>query len=222
MRVESHFFSRRGTGRFFAGLWAAVLLCGCSAGAPLLNSEQIEARYGSYDVRVLQQDEHIRVSSLASRHGEHWITRTLAITRFAAPHAAIAEETQLVRAGGSIGTTFKAAGWQIEKQTIYSGEFETALQMSVVERLMAIELPARLALHAYRFDVRRGGESHTFATIFELHHPDYISVAELQRRYGANTEHRSNKTASLLSLVANTLSALSLPADRAPRPPPVF
>ena len=50
--------------------------------------------------------------------------------------------------------------------------------------LMRIDLPASLATHVYEFVIRKEGRSFDYATIVELHHPDYLAVEDLHSIYG--------------------------------------
>ena len=47
-----------------------------------LNSERIEARYGSYGIEVLESDTRIRESNLFSEHAGGRVTRTFAIVQY--------------------------------------------------------------------------------------------------------------------------------------------
>jgi len=164
---------------------AAVLLVAAvsstSAFAQILNSERIEQTFGSYGIDVLYSDDHLRLSNLYSIEDGHKRMRTFAIVAypnvidpaFASSHAAIL-------AGGSIGATFQAGGWEVVKS-----------HLSFVERsvspviLDAMNLPAgtTLATHGYRLDIVRGGQRFAYATIVEIHHPEYLGLDELIRIY---------------------------------------
>ncbi len=166
-----------------AGLLAAVLalatvLPGCG-GTPL-NSDRIRATYGSYTITVLDQDRRWRVSSLASLHDGRPVTRTLALVRFENPGLrALAREDRRIRAGASIGSTFREFGWSIDKPTIFLDNVALHGEAQALASLMDIRLPATLAVHAYRFNVRSRYGAFTYATIIELHHPDYLDVEQL-------------------------------------------
>ena len=49
---------------------------------------------------------------------------------------------------------------------------------------MRIDLPATLATHQYLFVIRREGRSADYARITEIHHPDYLSAADLRGLFG--------------------------------------
>lgn len=174
-------------------LMLLLSVAACTVSPPNLNSDRIKLKYGSYQVRVLYQDEQWRVSSLESRHEYGSVTRTLALVQYEpVEHPEIAAVDQRIRDGGSIGREFRLAGWKIAKPAIFVGEVKVPLATSTVARLMNITLPQELAAHAYRFEVSRDGERHTYATIIELHHPDFMSKTALRRYY---TPPRNNDSA---------------------------
>ena len=162
-----------------------LLLSACAAQQPQLNSERIEARFGSYSVRVLYQDSHWRISSLESAGAGGPITRTLAIVQFAESMAAeLREAHRQIVSGTSIGTTFRDSGWTISKPAVYIGTFELTAKEAAVASLMTIRLPATVALHVYDFEVSVGGRQFHYARVAELHHPQYLAERDLFDLYG--------------------------------------
>lgn len=165
---------------FLLFLIILLLLSACSQQATL-NSERIAERYGNYGVEVLRSNGDTRVSNLYSSLGEVRTTRTLAIVRFQNPvDSQLHELHQAIVDGASIGATFKSGGWQVEKETL-----EICLMHppdSVSEHLADMHLGSHpeLAVHRYRFRLRRGNERLQYAVITEIHHPDYLSVADLR------------------------------------------
>lgn len=199
-------------GRRRSGIAAAFLLgaavAGC-AGPPALNSERIAARFGSYEIEVLRADGNVRVSGLASRHDGRPVTRTLAVVSFpAAVDPRVAGEHARIVAGGSIGAVFRETGWRISKPLLAIGEFRAS--QPGIGQLMDLELPVTLALHAYRFEVGRDGVTIPYATIVELHHPDYLARADVARIYGSGPALPSAPAAAdLEQRVAAILDTLS-------------
>jgi len=162
----------------------AWLLCVCvaCAPAPLLNSERIARQFGSYQLRVLFEAGALRISSLESLTAGRPVTRTLAIVRFlGCTGDGIPALHERIANGASIGATFKAAGWSIAKPSLAAGTL--TLASAVLGRLMQIPVPAAVAVHAYRFDVRRDGARCHYAEIVELHHPAYLAQADVLRIY---------------------------------------
>lgn len=78
----------------------------------MLNSERIEATFGSYGVQADSCSEALRVSHLFSRHGQRRVTRTLALVQFEQPVPEALREPHgvVVDQGSSLGATLQAHG----------------------------------------------------------------------------------------------------------------
>lgn len=188
-----------GTTRRRAGLLilacTAFYIAACAMPGPPLNSERIEQTFGSYGVDVLRSGDNVRVASLFSDDGNGKVTRTFAVVRFSSrTSAALAGEHAAIRSGQSLGAVFKSAGWDIEKHTVFIGELTLSAKHSIVSGLMQIGLPAELATHVYLFVVSKDDESYSYATIVELHHPEYLSVDDLQQLFGEILYDDSDRT----------------------------
>ena len=150
---------------------------------PLLNSERIAMEFGSYGIDVLESDARVRVSNLYSLHQGIKICRTFAVVHFPESiESAYSVEHEAILSGQSIGAVFAQHGWTIEKINRYFGIFRSTDR---VADLMGEVAPQPLAVHLYDFKVSKPGTSLIYATIAEIHHPDYLSVADLQSIYGA-------------------------------------
>ena len=161
-----------------------VILAGACVHEPeLLNSERIEARFGSYGVEVLAEGQRLRHSSLYSVENGARTCRTYAIVEFLdtrsaaieAPHAA-------VRSGQSLGATFREAGWAIRKRSLFTGSANVGPEQRIAG-LMRLTTTQSLAMHVYRLYIERDAESIPYANIIEVHHPDYLSQEELEALY---------------------------------------
>ena len=162
-------------------LVAALAACGS---ANLLNSERIEQRFGSFGIEVLPTADELRHSSLYSEQAGARTTRTYAVVQLPArPDPAYAGIHERILGGASIGATFKASGWSVRKETLYVDRFEVTAADHPVLQLMRLDAPARIAVHVYRLDVGRNGRRLPYASIAELHHPEYLDVATLQALY---------------------------------------
>jgi hypothetical protein len=168
---------------------AATVVYACAAETETLNSDRIEQRFGNYGVEIIEQSPVLRRSNLYSENGAERICRTYAIVSFLEVESPrIAVPHQRVLNGGSIGATFRDAGWQIHKETAYIGTLSaTDLQQSVVE-LMRVKEPAVVAVHVYRLTLISGQDSIHYATILEAHHPDYLSEDELLEVFSVDEE----------------------------------
>jgi len=149
---------------------------------PLLNSERIAMEFGSYGIDVLESDARVRVSNLYSLDQGTKICRTFAVVHL--PELienAYFFEHEAILSGQSIGAVFAQHGWTIEKINRYFGVLQSTDR---VAGLMGEIAPQPLAVHLYDFKVSKSGTSLIYASIAEVHHPDYLSVADLQRIYG--------------------------------------
>lgn len=173
----------------FVALAAAALLAGPAAAQPesgreLLNSERIEQAFGSYGIEVLAHGDEVRVSNLYSRTEDARITRTFAVVLYPAPEdveAAYAAEHAEIVAGGSIGAVFKDNGWNVRKRHRFFGRLDSTPRL---ERMMGDIASQPLATHVYGLRVADAGDEYAYATIVEIHHPDYLTLEDLRRIYG--------------------------------------
>lgn len=181
---------------------------------PLLNSERIRMRYGSYGIEVLHDDGRLRVSDLYSLSRGARITRTMAVVSYAevVPEP-LRHQHQQVQAGGSIGETFKTAGWHVSKRNVYLGELEPSDNLAPVYALMDDIAPGPLAIHLYELWVDRPGERYRYATIAEIHHPDYLRLADLQQLFPElwPVADAQDRVAYLLALLRRELAAETNP-----------
>jgi hypothetical protein len=165
---------------------ASVVLLGVTAAwaqAQIpLNSERIEMRFGSYGLEVLQHDDAVRISNLHSVHGGNKVTRTFAVVSYPGHvHRALAAPHAEILAGGSIGAVLAAHGWQVNKHNRFIG---TSLATPKLRAMMQSDHASSLATHVYLLEVERAGRRLDYALITEIHHPDYLSAAEVAAIYG--------------------------------------
>ena len=183
-------------------LWLGILLAvqiGCSSRAyrnlgpetisklrPLLNSERIQHQFGSYGIDVLAQSDEQRVSDLYSGAGSGKITRTLALVEYIHPRdTTLVGIHRRIVSGGSIGATFKAAGWQVSKQRFTIGTYPRHKKgpHSLLNRMQIAATGPPLAKLQYRLDVSRGGKTLPYAWITEIYHPEYLTIDDLNALY---------------------------------------
>lgn len=147
----------------------------------LLNSERIEQRFGSYGIDVLHSDGRYRVSNLYSVHDGATVCRTFAVVFYPERvDALVAAEHEEIVAGGSIGAVFAGKGWTVTKRHLYFGELRSTAKVAA---LMGAREGELLAVHVYVLSVSKDARSFEYATIAELHHPDYLSLEDLPRIY---------------------------------------
>jgi hypothetical protein len=188
------FFFRSLTPLYIAAI--AIVAAAQTAPRELLNSERIAARFGSYGVTVLEQDDAVRVSSLFSGNGDERVCRTFAVVRYAEHiDPAISEEHAAIVAGGSLGAVFAARGWVVRKTHLDYGERAASAKLAA---LMHVAVGTTLAEHVYVLDVVRQERVIEYAALVEIHHPDYLSRGDLAAIYGApDTSSRRELVAAM-------------------------
>lgn len=155
-----------------------------------LNSERIAQKFGNYGLELISQNPSLRISNLYSEADGVRTTRTIAVVNFLNDsEEAIVDLHQLVLSGHSIGATFKAHGWQINKKNY---DFKSIYIKELKEKynnLLKVESNQILAVHLYLLQLSHAGtETIDYALIAELHHPDYLTLAELEVIYGSATD----------------------------------
>lgn len=166
-------YAQRGNNQIPAGI-----PCDSTLSANLLNSERIEKKFGGYGIDVLYNSTRLRVSNL---YDGKKITRTLAVVNYPETiDSSFLKEHQQVVKGGSIGSTFKAQGWKIEKKTIYLGEISPSADYNALYRLMGNITPTKLSIWMYVFYIQKNGKEYPYVTISEIYHADYLSLADLR------------------------------------------
>jgi len=185
---------------FIGAITAAIAVVAVAQPAPRdwLNSERIAATFGSYGVAVLEQNDAVRISNLFSGAGEERTCRTFAVVRYAdRVDPALRPEHAAIVAGGSIGAVFAAQGWEVRKTHLHYGE---RLASAKLAALMHVAVGTPLAEHVYVLDVVKDGRAIEYAALVEIHHPDYLAVANLPAIYGSpDNDIRRELVATLLA-----------------------
>jgi hypothetical protein len=144
-----------------------------------LNSDRIKQIFGSYAVDILLQEAQLRVANLCSQHGGQMICRTLAVTLFSQTlPAALKTADQQIRAGASIGETFRDLGFVTHKRNTYWCVAKAGEQFA---RLTGGEvLPGSpIAVRLYSLVVEIAENDATegeYATIAEAYHPAHEPI----------------------------------------------
>lgn len=153
--------------------------------AALLSCDRIHRKFGSYGIDVVEANASHRVSSLYSLTGGIKVCRTYAKVRFSPTiDPAFAPEHARILGGESIGTVFRSAGWVIAKRHRHIGETALTDGDDAIARLMHVEGRPTLATDTYVFGIAKNGRRFEYAEITELHHPAYLTAAELASVYG--------------------------------------
>ncbi len=169
---------------------------------PLLNSERIERIFGSYGIEVLESDP-IRVSNLYSLERGQPVCRTLAIIRFSESIPdALSGPYRTILQGSSLGATLKEAGWTVEKKHEYFGEIAMGDRFRELAHLSANPNGTRYALHIYALWAVKADERYPFSIIAEIHHPQYLKLADLTAIYATELAGNLKADRDDLELIA--------------------
>jgi hypothetical protein len=210
MHTAYHRRSRSPGSSWWTHLYIAALALALAGPAPsqpagreLLNSERIQANFGTFAIEVLEQDQNVRVSNLYSfpRAGDR-TCRTFAVVQYARTmDPAIRAEHAAIIAGDSIGAVFAASGWEVRKRHLSYAERPATAKLAALMRI-AVDTP--LAEHVYALDVVKGGRTIEYATIAETHHPSYLRLADLVKIYGPvdAEQSRAVSVSAMRALVA--------------------
>ena len=185
----------------------AAALSACATESVILNSERIEKRFGSYGIEVLASEAGLRRSSLFSFDGDTATCRTYALVEFGEHLDARYDEAhEKILAGDSIGETFRENGWDIQKNTLHIGTVRLPEKATEIGSLMRLTGAHDLALHIYQLVLVRDDVALEYATIMEVHHPEYLTTAGLRDLFDYETDDRppANELARLAELVFAT------------------
>jgi hypothetical protein len=170
-------------------LFLVAVQAGCAASEPLLNSERIGNRFGTFGIDVIKNDHPERISNLYSMEDGRKICRTYAIVRFEpSVNPGVQAEHSLILAGQPMGAVFRSRGWKIIKRNLAIGSRTLTEADLGIAALMRVAVPLPVAYHTYVFAVSRDGVAVDYAVITEIHHPDYLSRRDLQIIYGDTAE----------------------------------
>lgn len=158
---------------------------GCADAPEPLNSERISRKFGNYGLELIENNYNIRVSNPYSVDARGRTCRTFAVVGFGdGVEPRIAAEHDRIRNGGSTGAVFRERGWDVRKRHLHIGEMTVGRQATRLSDLMRVRMPATLAVHVYVLAVAGDGHAFDYAMIAEVHHPDYLTMADLRHVYG--------------------------------------
>lgn len=185
----------------------AAAIDACAHESERLNSERIAERFGSYGIDVVKSGPGLRRSNLYSNENGIHTCRTYAVVRFVdEPDALIDAEHTKILAGQSIGAIFKASGWRIFKESLHIGTARLGDVRHPVAILMQLQKPADVAMHVYHLMLKKDERAIDYATLIELHHPDYLKRDDLLGLYTVDArsslEPRQVEAMKLLGLDA--------------------
>ena len=151
----------------------------------LRNSDRIQIKYGSYGIDIVENGNKIRVSNLYSTDNGVKTNRTFAVVMYPAViEPAFRKEHEAIINGQSIGIVFKESGWLIDKRHQYIGELEPLSDLSGIYSVFGDIGAVRPVIHVYSLFIKKDNAEFHYASIAEVHHPDYLDLAELKSIYG--------------------------------------
>lgn len=149
------------------------------------NSDRIRLKFGSYGIEVLESGLRIRVSNLYSISDGVRTNRTFAVVTYPAViEPEFSKEHEAIINGQSIGIVFKENGWAIDKRHRYFGKLDTSANYSGVESVFGDIGKKQPVVHIYSLFVKKDESEFQYASIAEVHHPEYLDLEELSLIYG--------------------------------------
>jgi len=153
--------------------------------AELANSDRIRLKFGNYGIEIVENGLRIRVSNLFSVSAGVKTNRTFAVVMYPAViEPAFSKEHEAIISGQSIGIVFKENGWLIDKRHQYIGELETVSDLTAVKAVFGDIGEVRPVIHVYSLLIKKDNAQFHYASIAEVHHPDYLGLEELKSIYG--------------------------------------
>lgn len=173
------------------------------------NSDRIRLKFGSYGIDIIENELRIRVSNLYSTSNGVKTNRTFAVVMYPAViEAAFRKEHKAIIEGQSIGIVFREHGWQIDKRHQYIGELDALSGFSGVNPVFGDIGLARPVIHVYSLIVKKDKQEFHYASIAEVHHPDYLELAELKSIFAVElvgAQVRNQDTIDFLKIVKNKM-----------------
>ena len=178
----------------------------------LANSDRIRLKFGNYGIEVIENGLRVRVSNLFSKTDGVKTNRTFAVVMYPAViEAAFREEHDAILKGQSIGIVFKDHGWLIDKRHQYIGELEPLADFSGVHSVFGDIGPVKPVIHVYSLFIKKDNAVFHYASIAEVHHPDYLDLDELNTIYGSEFDGslaKDQDTIDFLKIVASKMQVV--------------
>lgn len=150
------------------------------------NSDRIRLKFGNYGIEIVENGLRIRVSNLFSVTAGVITNRTFAVVMYPAViEPAFRKEHEAIINGQSIGIVFKESGWLIDKRHQYIGELEPLSDLSGIYSVFGDIGAVRPVIHVYSLFIKKDNAEFHYASIAEVHHPDYLDLTELKTIYGS-------------------------------------
>lgn len=178
----------------------------------LANSDRIRLKFGNYGIEVIESGLRIRASNLFSKLVGVKTNRTFAVVMYPAViEPAFREEHDAIVNGQSIGIVFKEHGWLIDKRHQFIGELEPLADFSCVHSVFGDIGPVKPVIHVYSLFIKKDNAMFHYASIAEVHHPDYLDLEELMAIYGNEfdgTLAKDQDTTDFLKIVESKMQGV--------------
>ena len=176
------------------------------------NSDRIRLKFGSYGIEIVENGARIRVSNLYSTNDGVKTNRTFAVVMYPGViEPAFAKEHDAIINGQSIGIVFKEHGWRIEKHHQYVGELDVGPDFSAIHAVFGDIGEVRPVIHVYSLLIKKDNAQFHYASIAEVHHPDYLGLDDLREIFGNEFSGRMEKsldTTDFLKIVESKMQGV--------------
>jgi len=180
-------------------------LAGEAQVSELGNSDRIRLKFGNYGIEIVENGLRIRVSKLYSTAKGIKTNRTFAVVMYPEViEPAFAREHEAIINGQSIGIVFKDNGWQIEKHHQYIGELDIGSDFTAVHSVFGDIGEVHPVIHVYSLLIKKDNKQFHYASIAEVHHPDYLGLEDLKTIFGKEFDgslEKDRDTADFLRIV---------------------
>ncbi len=172
-----------------------------------MNSDNIEARFGSYGVEIITQAGNRRLANLYSEHEGAKICRTLALTCFLeSPPLELTAAHQKILGGSSLGATLRSEGWRVVKS---DAAFAQCIAGSDFARLShnTVAPGATLAVQLYKLQAVSESQRHDYAVVVEAYHPQHIPPSNAAPALEALCSRLQGEAKQALEALGDVLAA---------------
>lgn len=180
--------------------------------AELGNSDRIRLKFGNYGIEIVENGARIRVSNLFSTANGVKTNRTFAVVMYPdVIEPAFGKEHEAIINGQSIGIVFKECGWMIEKHHQYIGELDVRDGFAAIHSVFGDIGQVRPVIHVYSLLIKKNNKQFHYASIAEVHHPDYLGLEELKTIYGKEFDgslEKDRDTVGFLRIVESKMQGV--------------
>jgi len=176
------------------------------------NSDRIRLKFGNYGIEIIENGLRIRVSNLYSTANGVKTNRTFAVVMYPEViEPAFGKEHEAIIKGQSIGIVFKENGWRIEKHHQYIGELDIGSDYAAVHSVFGDIGAVRPVIHVYSLLIKKNNAQFHYASIAEVHHPDYLGLEDLQAIFGEEFDgslEKDRDTVDFLKIVESKMQGV--------------